>query len=206
MELTSNEFKKKNRLQNKSSMVTLYLMTAVKQPARTLENKWRKENGVIYFKVTSDGTTGEKWFARLLAKGFKVGDYTKSLLLSEYFRPTSGVTTEIAILTGSLFTDHNRVTKKIRQEASKREFTKPNPEIACLTLEMFSSVELKAVGLSWITSMHEPIKDSDGGFGLLSAGRYDEGSCLSAYYGNPGCVWNRDDGFAFAVSQVGLKS
>jgi len=168
--------------------------------------RWREENGVIYFSVTSDGTTGEQWIARLLNKGFKVGDYAKSVLRSADFKPTNGITTEIAVLKGLLFKDNQRITKNIRAEATKRKLTKPNAEVACLIREMFTDDEIKAMGLHWIVTMHEPIKDSGGDLRLLHANRYDGGSWLNAGYGNPGDGWGGSGGFAFVISQVGFEA
>lgn len=172
--------------------------TSVVEP----ERKWLEHNGVIYLSVTSEGTTGPEWIARLEKKGFRVSDYAKSVLCSKDFKPTSGVTTEIAILKGMLFEDSNRVTKKIRTEAESRKLIKPNAEIACLIREKFSDEEIETMGLYWIVAMHEPIKDSGGGPGLLDVGRDDNGSWLDTDYGKPDSRWNRGGGFAFVVSQV----
>ena len=166
------------------------------------ERRWREENGVIYLSVTSDGTTGPEWIARLKKKGFRVSDYAKSVLCSKDFKPTSGVTTEIAILKGMLFEDSNRVTNKIRIEAENRKLTKPNAEIACLIRENFSDEEIEAMGLYWIVTMHEPIKDSDGDPSLLDVGRFGSGSWLYTYYGKSDGEWLRGGGFAFVVRQV----
>ena len=164
--------------------------------------KWREENKVIYFSVTSDGTTGEEWITHLASKGFRVGDYAKSILRSKSFKPTSDITYEIAVLKGELFSDNERIIKNIRKEAKTWKFITPNAEVACLIREKFSDKELKAKGLYWIVVMHEPIKDSGGDPMLLSADRYGGGSWLSAYCDNPGDEWSRRDGFAFVVSQV----
>ncbi|MFA6295709.1 MAG: hypothetical protein WC666_04855, partial [Candidatus Paceibacterota bacterium] len=59
---------------------------------------WYEKNGVIYLSVTSDGTTGSQWIERLEDKNFHLRDYTKSVLCSLDFKPTSGVTTKIAVL------------------------------------------------------------------------------------------------------------
>ena len=93
---------------------------------------WREEDGVIYFSVTSDGTTGEDWINRLEGNGFRVGDYAKQVLRSPDFKPTNSVTTEVAVLKGMLFEENDRITKKIRAEADKRKLGKPEPELACL--------------------------------------------------------------------------
>ncbi len=174
----------------------------VSEPTRN----WREQDGVIYLSVTSDGTTGPQWIERLEGKGFRLSNYAKSVLRSPDFKPTSGVTTEIAILKGMLFEDNDRITKKIRAEADKRKLTKPNAEVACLIRENFSDEEIEAMGLWWIVAMHEPIKDSDGGPVLLGAGRFGDGRWLGAYYGGPGDGWNCEGGFAFVVSQVGPQN
>lgn len=168
------------------------------QPAR----KWREEDGVIYFSVTSDGTTGEDWITRLESKGFRVGNHAKQVLRSPDFKPTSGVTTEVAVLKGMLFENNDRITKKIRAEADKRKLTKPNAELACLIREKFTDKEIEVMGLWYIVAMHEPINDSGGGPGLLCANRDGGGRWLDAYGDRPDGRWRRDLGFAFAVSQT----
>jgi hypothetical protein len=155
---------------------------------------------VIYFSVTSDGTTGSQWIKRLERKGFQTSDWARQVLNSPDFVPTSGVTTEIAVLKGMLFEDADRITKNIRAEASRRNLTKPNPEVACLIREAFSDEVLETMGLSWIVVMHEPIKDSGGGPRLLVVNR--DGRWLNADYGHPDGRWGRGNGFAFVVSQV----
>lgn len=47
---------------------------------------------------------------------------------------------------------------------------------------------------------------SDGDPNLLAANRNDDGRHLNAYYDSPSNRWNRDNGFAFAVSQLSLIS
>ena len=167
----------------------------VSEPTRS----WREKNGIIYFSVTSDGTTSEDWIKRLEGNGFRVGDYAKQVLRSPDFKPTNGVTTEVAILKGMLFEDNDRITKKIRAEADKRKLSKPNAELACLIREKFTDKEIEAMGLWYIVAMHEPINDSDGVPSLLSADRRDDGRWLGAYYGRPDGRWVRGLGFAFAV-------
>jgi hypothetical protein len=171
-------------------------------PAPT--RSWREEDGVIYFSVTSDGTTGEEWVTRLESKGFRVGGYAKSVLRSPDFKPTEGITTEVAVLKGMLFEDNDRITKKIRAEADKRKLAKPNAEVACLIREKFGDLEIEAVGLLWIVAMHAPLKDSDGYPHLLRADRCDTGRWLDAGCGRPDRRWERAFGFAFAVSSLTL--
>lgn len=174
----------------------------VSEPTRN----WREQDGVIYLDVTSDGRTGPQWIEQLEGKGFRLSDYAKSVLRSPDFKPTSGVTTEIAILKGTLFEDNDRITKKICAEADERKLTKPDAEVACLIRENFSDEEIEAMGLWWIVAMHEPIKDSDGNPRLLGSRLYSDGRWLSASYHAPDYRWRRVDGVAFVVSQVGPQN
>ena len=168
----------------------------------TWVRRWREENGMIYFTVVSNGRTGQQWIDYFEENGIRIGEYAKSLLLSPDFKSTTGIKYEIAVLKGELFDNDNRVTSRIRTEAGTRKLAKPEAEVACLIREMFSDdEEIKAMGLSWIITMHEPIKDSDGNLNLLGADRRGDGSWLRAYCGKPDGCWGRDDGFAF-VSQV----
>jgi len=167
-----------------------------------IKTKWTEKDGVILFSVTSDGTTGEAWITRLERKNFSVGDYAKRILLSNSFKPTSGATTEIAVLKGEIFSDNDRTAQNIHKEAKNRKFITPNAEVACLIREKFSDQELEAMGLYWIVAMHEPIKDSGGDPRLLSVLRIDNGSWLHSRYVDPDEKWFRGDGFAFVVSQV----
>ena len=169
---------------------------SVSEPTRS----WREEDGVIYFSVTSDGTTGEDWINRLEGNGFRVGDYAKQVLRSPDFKPTNSVTTEVAVLKGMLFEENDRITKKIRAEADKRKLIVPNAELACLIRLKFTDKEIEAMRLIWIVAMHEPINDSDGVPDLLNADRDDDGRWLNSCIDRPDCRWDRGSGFAFAVS------
>jgi len=172
--------------------------TAVRVPDRS----WREQDGVIYFTVISDGTIGQDWIPRLEGKGMRLSDDAKSVLRSSDFKPTKGVIYEVAVLKGMLFNDSERVTKKIRIEAEQRTLSTPNAEIGCLIRDKFSDEEIKAMGLAWIVTMHDPIAASDGNQRLLSADRYGGGFWLSADWVGPGYKWRRRDGFTFVVSQV----
>lgn len=161
--------------------------------------RWREENGVIRFTVVSRGLTGPQWIEHLEKMGRPVGNYAKSVLRSPDFKPTNGVTYEVAVLKGEIFKDEDRITQMIRAEADRRKLVKPNAELGCLIREMFTDKEIEEMGLYWIIAMHEPIVDSDGNPRLLGTRRYD--SSLSAFYDEPDDRWYRDGGFAF-VSQV----
>ncbi|MEK7614813.1 MAG: hypothetical protein AAB431_00320, partial [Patescibacteria group bacterium] len=152
---------------------------------------WSEKGGVISFAVVSDGTTGEEWIQRLEGKGDRVSDYAKSVLRSKDFQPTTGVTTEVRILKGEIFTDDGRITNKIRVEAAGRELVKPNAEVGCLVRYMFSDPDIEAMGLWWIVVMHDSIEDSGCHPLLLTAARGDAGRWLCTFNGHPGFKWGR---------------
>jgi hypothetical protein len=164
--------------------------------------KWREQDGVIYLTVTSNGMTEPQWIDYLEKFGFRVSEYARSILRSPDFKPTNNVTYEIAILKGMLFEGSDRTTANIRAKADRRNWKKPNAEVACLIREKFTDKEIEAMGLIWIVTMHEPIKDSAGDPVLLGADRDGDGRSLNAYYDRPGFKWGRDLGFAFVASQV----
>ncbi len=166
-------------------------------------HRWREQDEVIYFSVTSDGTTGEEWIKRLEKKSFRVSGYAKSVLRSPDFQSTKGVTTEVAVLKGGLFKNQDCITQNIRAGADKRKLTKPNAEVACLIRENFSDEDIEAMGLFWVVAMHEPIKNSVGAPSLLDAYRGVGGRWLNADCGEPGRGWGREYGFAFALSPAG---
>ncbi len=170
---------------------------------KLLVPSWREGDGVIRFSVTSDGTSGEEWIARLENKGFRVSDYAKQVLRSPDFNPAkAGVTTEVVVLKGSLFKDDDQITKKIRVEADKRKLEKPNAEVGCLIREKFTDEEIEAMGLWYIVTMHEPINDSGRVPLVLFADRRGNGRWLDASYAWPGSRWARGGGFTFVVAQV----
>ncbi len=162
---------------------------------------------MIYFTLVSNGMTGKEWIKHFEAKGINVGDYAKQLLLSKAFKPSKkGTIYNIAVIKGEFFSDDNRITSNIREEADKRKFGKPNAEVSPLTRDMFTNEEIKAMGLYWIVPMHEPIKDSDGDPSLLGAGRRDGRPWLGAYDGRSDSRWGREDGFAFLAPQVSSQN
>jgi hypothetical protein len=108
------------------------------------------------------------------------------------------VTYKVAVLKGTLFTDQNRISEKIREEAERRKLEKLPAEVACLIRKAFSDKELEAMGLWWLVVFHNPIKDSDGGPSLLVADRGHGGLWLGARGGRPVGYWSSGGGFAFA--------
>lgn len=174
----------------------------VSEPVRS----WEEREGVIYFSITSDGTTGPQWIERLEGRGFRIGACARQLLMSDDFKPTTGVTSQIAVLKEMLFEASVKSTREVRAEAEKRKLTKPEAEVACLIRENFTDEEIEAMGLIWIVAMHEPIKNSIRNPHNLAAGRGDGGRGLAAGYSGSVCTLCLEVGFAFVVSQIGPQT
>lgn len=166
---------------------------------------WREEDGVIYFSVTSDGTSGPAWIARLRARGFRVssGPALHAALTSEDFKPTTGVTTHVAVLKGMLFSHDQRTTAHFVKDAERRGFGRLHPEVACLARELLTHADLEAMDLWRIAFMHEPMRLMVSGLRdayLLRISR-DSNAQLDAHPGGkPHFEWHLDHGLAFAVS------
>lgn len=120
-------------------------------------SEWYERDGVIYFDVTSDMTTGLQWIERLERKGCKISDKVRAILSSRVFKPTAGVKYRIAILKGMLWNDSDRIAKNIYAKAEKRKLVEiSNVEVVCLIRERFSDKEIKSMGLWWIEVVFNP--------------------------------------------------
>ncbi len=164
------------------------------------------DEGNIHFTLTSNGFTREQWEQHLERRGWRIGDYARQVLRRATEAPTNGVTYDIVVRPGKKISDSDRITKKIRAAADKKGWLKPHWEVACLIRDTFTDKELEVMGLWYIITMHEPIKDSGGDPRLLSSSRLDGGRWLSAFYVRPDACWRDDGGFAFAVPQVGSQT
>jgi len=168
-----------------------------------LQRKWYGKDGVIYFDIAASlDITGHQWILRLKEKGYRFSDCAKSVIYSDGFKTTPGVTIKIVVLKGILFEYWNRTIEKISADADKREWGKPDAEAACLIREMFTDEEIRAMGLQRIIVMSEPINDSRGVPRLLGVNGGGHGRLLSAYRVKPDLKWGDHVGFAFVESFV----
>jgi len=179
------------------------------------EKKWYEEDGVIYFSVTSDGKTGQEWLKHFEKKNY-LNDYnmrsTQNLFFSK-IKPTKGVTYELAVLRGKLFSDRGRTNYEIGAKANNRKLTTPSMEIACLVRDKFTYGELEAMGLGWLVIMHKPIEVPDYGSCLASVydSAYNASFLFSSSHGNVTFVrlfgketsyaWDENHDFLFVVSE-----
>jgi hypothetical protein len=164
------------------------------------------DEGNIHFALTSNGFTYEQWEQYLECCGWLIGDHTRQMLRRASEAPTNGVTYNIVVRPGKKIRDGGRITNKIRAAAVKKGWVKPHWEVACLVRDTFTDEQLKQMGLWYIVTMHEPIKDSEGVPRLLGVDCGVVGHWLGAFFDGPDGEWSRGGGFAFAVPQVGSQS
>lgn len=155
----------------------------------------------MHFSVTSKNFTGKEWVDHLKGKGFMVSGFAKRLILSECFKPTSGIKSEVVIVNGSLFEGEDRLTENIIKYARLKNLARPNPEVACLIREALSDEDIEAMGISWIMVMHEFLTDKTKDEGLLFTGRGDCGRLLGGFLARKNDHWNKDNGFAFVMKK-----
>lgn len=157
------------------------------------------DEGNIHFTLTSNGLTREQWEQHLERRGSRISYYACQVLRRASEAPTNGVTYNIVVCPGKKISDSDRITEKIRAAADKKGWLNPHWEVACLIRDMLTDEQLEQMGLWYIVTMHEPIKDSDGYPLLLGSDRGDGGCRLRACYDGPDGGCSRGDGFAFAV-------
>lgn len=182
------------------------LMNAGELTVTLKKPKWIEKDGIIYFSVTSDGTTGEKWVSRLRDQGFSMGNYAEEVLYSQHFKPTNRVTYNMAILKSELFKEEDRITKKIILEARRRGLHIPNCELACLIREKFSAMDLRCMDINYLFTAHNPIEDISRDPLFLRVRSYDGESYLDTcnaeiyyFFKNHYFKWRNNVGFAFIV-------
>lgn len=129
------------------------------------------KNGIIYFAIKSDGTTGHGWLLRHKKNDISVSEWAESILLSPDFIPTTNIVSRIAIIKSSQFPNENISPnlKNIRLVAPLHNLIKPRAESACIIREIFSDFEIiNDIGLKTIIVIHKPIKDLENKLSFLS--------------------------------------
>jgi len=166
--------------------------------------KWTEKKRDTRFFLTSDGTSGKRWVSCLKNKNCRFGDFAESVLRSKSFKPTNGITYEIAVIGANLFGNINLSDQIINDEAKNRGYMVPNPEISCLIREKLSDDKIKEMGFERIVIMHEPIMDCSGTLAHLGTFNYDNGPWLIVNHNFHHFHFqaNKSIGFAYVVSQT----
>lgn len=155
--------------------------------------------GNIHFSLTSNGMTPERWKIYLKRRGFQISDWAHIVLNRVSEPPTSGVTYNIVVCPSKCLSERNRVTDKICAMALECEWRKPHWEVACLIRDHITDEQLKVMGLWYVVTMHESVKDSEGVPYLLFSSAGEPGCGLGADYDRPDDYWSDKGGFAFVV-------
>lgn len=153
--------------------------------------------------LTARGLTGPAWIKQLEKYGYRLGTYATQLLNSpewEQHRLNKGETITVCITPNKeLGLDEYMTTQQIRDYAKGKGYETPKAEVALLIREALSDDEMKELGVWYVTTFHDPIKDADGDPELLGANRRGGGQWLSAGWDGPGSQWDVEGASAFVV-------
>ncbi len=160
----------------------------------------------ITFTVTGLGLTGEQWITRLVSGGHKLSDWARDILsksdYDENHRLEAGKEYKVTLVFGKeIKKDKDRSTANLKaiatRELGEQSVTGLKGELALLIREKFTNTELEAMGIFYITVLHEPIIDSVGHADVLYSNRSDDVSFVIARYDGPGSQWVDVGAFAF---------
>ena len=140
---------------------------------KSKDSSLSEKDGLIYFSVTSDGTTGQEWVDRLKEKGFNLKNWVKDLLGIKNLRPTTGVTYDVVILRGKIL--GSITNSDIFSKANSHGLSRPNTEALCLIRDKFSDDDLEDLGLRFIVSISRNVLGHENYPELYFAGRHDIG-------------------------------
>ncbi|MFA5871740.1 MAG: hypothetical protein WC858_03365 [Parcubacteria group bacterium] len=155
--------------------------------------RWKEREGIFYFSVASDRTSGRQWIKRLEKNGLKIYEKAKEILCSPGFKATGGIEYGIAVIKPSLIREYGCTIKDLLVEMNHRFLKRPGVEIACLIREYLSDKEIGEMGLDSIVTLHEPV---DGILLGITLGHWR----LSSYgYDLDFCYWDLKTAFAFIV-------
>lgn len=159
-------------------------------------------------KLTARGLTGPRWIKRLEKEKYNVSSWAKDILNNpDYKKHILKKNTKLSVAfisvkdTGKTYP----TTQEIKDYAVKQGYEIPTAEVALLVREAISDEEMEKMGFWYISTLHESVKDSDGGPGVLGAHRYGGGRWAYAFWDRPGYGWNDDGAFAFLVPASNSK-
>ena len=168
----------------------------------------RNEHGHIVFTFTGLDLTGAQEIERLEASGYRVGNYAKQCFTSaksdgydKNHRLVAGQQYKIALMPNKeIERDSDRTTANLRKRGMEHYgYGKPLAGIVPRYREKVSDKQMKDMGVGYIVSLHDPIKDSGGDPSVLSSNRRVVGSWVYALWGKPDSQWNDDAACAFLV-------
>ena len=115
--------------------------------------QWCEQDGVIYFTVTSTGTTGRNWIEFFGEDNVTPG--AQKVLLAEKFKPTTRATTRVALVQGEIHPASGNSDIRPPQQVNLwgRDVAKEGvqAEVACLIAQKFSSADFIEMGIDNIS-------------------------------------------------------
>lgn len=167
----------------------------------------RNEHGHIIIAFTGLNRPGNQEIARLEAAGYRVSDYAKSCFAStdddgydKNHRLVAGQAYKIALVPGKeIKLQSDRTTANLRKLGEKYGYGKPLAGHTPRIRESVSDKQMEEMGIWYVASLHDPIKDSDGGPCVLYASRNDDGQLLGTCWDSPDGQWGDSGAFAFPV-------
>jgi hypothetical protein len=168
----------------------------------------RNDHGHVIITVTGLDLTGAQEIERLEAAGYRVSDYAKSCFLSEKkdsydanHRLVAGVTYKVALVPHKeIERDADRTTDALRKLGmEKYGYGKPLGGFVPRIREAVSDKQMEEMGLYYIVSLHDPIKDSDGLPRVLYASRRGGGRWVDASWVDPDGRWSDGGASVFPV-------
>lgn len=121
-------------------------------------HRWFKYQGIIYFFVTTDGTTGDEWIKRFQRKKYYIEDSVKEILGSDLFLPTKGNTIQVAIITREAMNivepGVQTYWKDIEKIVNEKEFVVSSLEVGCLMRDLLTPQDLFSMGVTWLDILH----------------------------------------------------
>jgi hypothetical protein len=164
----------------------------------------RVHPAAILFTVTSDGRSFDEVIASIEAKGRRISDWAKNLVLRSGEKTTTGVVYNFVGIRGDEFpTYRERTMENIFAEAKRRKYPTPTVESTLLLREKYSQNELEKTGLRCFPVFHEPVRYADDcPYYVLVLYRTSDGGWLDGWDANPTRPWHHERLFLFLAPQM----
>lgn len=166
------------------------------------------KHGHAIITFTGNEFTGKQEIKRLEDAGYHLSDYAKQCFLSTAndcydgnHRLLEGKSYTLALVPDKeIVSQSDRTTIALRKLGEKYGYGKPLAGHVPRIREVLSDEQMKELGIRYVVSLHEPIKNSDGRPLVLRAHRGDDGQWVGACWDRPGRRWSDHGAFAFPVS------
>lgn len=168
----------------------------------------RNEHGHVVITFAGLDLTGAEEISQFETAGYRVSRYAKSCFMSmandsydKNHRLVAGQQYKLALVPGKeIPKESDRSTANLRALGTKYGYGKPLGGHIPRIRESVSDKKMEEMGICYIASLHEPIKDSDGDPAMLFVGYGDDNRQVFTYCDVTGLKLGDDGAFAFPVS------